>query len=229
MLRPGTMRRTGYVGFLALLESADAQFALNEGDIMFSGWKSVAAIGVLAGIVAGCGGKSYQDERPPVDQVNSGGGLQGYDVRAASDAMAADLLALPELNASRNQWTIVVDRMEDSTIDRNFTRNYDIFLERLKVKLFQNGHGRVQLIENRAKFHDLRNKELEPGAPDTFGQGGGDNAAPPAAVQPDFSLYGKALDLPNRDNNYYMLEFSLTDLHRRTIVWGKQYEVTIKR
>jgi Peptidoglycan-synthase activator LpoB len=204
-------------------------FPVFQGDSMFCGWKSVAAIGVLAGIVAGCGGKGYQDERPPVDQVNSGGGLQGYDVRSASDQMAADLLALPELNASRNQWTIVVDRMEDSTIDKTFTRNYDIFLERLKVKLFQNGHGRVQLIENKAKFHDLRNKELESGAPDTFGQAGGDTAAPPAAVQPDFSLYGKALDLPNRDNNYYMLEFSLTDLHRRTIVWGKQYEVTIKR
>ncbi|HWE97650.1 MAG TPA: hypothetical protein VG269_27090 [Tepidisphaeraceae bacterium] len=196
---------------------------------MFSGWKSVAAIGVLAGIVAGCGGKSYQEERPPVDQVNSGGGLQGYDVRAASDKMAADILASPELNASRVQWTIVVDRMEDSTSGRGFGPNFDIFLERLRVKLAQNGRGRVQLIENKAKFHELRNKELETGAPDTFGQGGGDNAAPPAAVQPDLSLYGKALDLPNRDSNYYMLEFSLTDLHTRKSVWGNTYEVTIKR
>jgi hypothetical protein len=196
---------------------------------MFRGWKSVAAIGVLAGIVVGCGGKSYQDERPPVDQVNSGGGLQGFDVRAASDRMAADLLADPRLNASRDQWTIVVDRMEDSTTGRGFGPNFDIFLERLRVKLLENGRGRVQLIENKAKFHELRNKELETGAPDTFGQGGGDTAAPPAAVQPDFSLYGKALDLPNRDTNYYMLEFSLTNLRNRQQVWGQSYEVTIKR
>jgi hypothetical protein len=201
---------------------------------MYSGWKWIAA-GVLAmGVVVGCASDkphAFGEDRPPSDQVNPDDrGLQGFDVMAASDQMAADLLAQPELNASQTQWTIVVDHVDDLTTDNIFRHNYDIFIERLRTKLFQLGKGRVRLIENRSRFQELRNKELSSGERDDFGQAGaGQPAAAPAEVQPDFVLYGKAMDLPNRANNYYLLQFDLTNFKTREQVWSKEYEVTTAR
>ncbi len=200
---------------------------------MFSGWKSLALAGVTAALLAGCASDKpadYGRDRPPVDQIDPRDrGLQSMDVVAASDKMAMDLLSQRALNESRNQWTIVVDRVEDSTSDRNFSgRNYDIFLERLRTRLFQLGHGRVQLIENKARFHDLRNKELEGGGRDEFGQGSGDHLGP-AGVQPDYVLYGKAMDMPNRATNYYQIQFDLTNFRTREMVWNGMYEVRAAR
>lgn len=199
---------------------------------MVNGWKSAAAIAIVAGAMIGCSHDHYQDARPPSDRVDpSSPGLQGYDVISASDKMAADILALPQLNADRNQWTIVVGNMEDHTTQRGFGPNYDIFLGRVKTNLAKMSHGRVQLIENRDRFHQLRNQELE-GANerDDFGQGGGNTARPaPAAIQPDFILHGVARDLPNGGTNFYQLEFDLTNLRNRTIVWTNEYDVTIRR
>ena len=133
---------------------------------MFSGWKYGAAAALLAlPILAGCASdkpSEYGSDRPPADQVDPRDrGLQSYDVIAASDKMANDLLSQPELNASRTQWTIVVDKVEDNTTDNVFRHNYDIFIERLRTRLFQLGKGRVRLIENKARFHGLQEKELE--------------------------------------------------------------------
>src|SRR5205085_1652744 len=120
----------------------------------------------------------------PVDQLDPRDrGLQSKDVVAASDKMAADLLADPNLNASRTQWTIVVDRVENNTSDPR--ANLDIFIRRLRTALFQQGRGRVQLIENRAKLRELQSRELEPGSSerDDYGQGSGQRPAPgPAGI-----------------------------------------------
>src|SRR2546423_15575146 len=95
----------------------------------------------------------YGQQRPPVDQLDPRDrGLQSKDVQAASDKMAMDLLADPNLNASKTQWTIVVDRVDNKSSDAR--ANLDIFLRRLRVALAQQGRGRVQLIENRAKLLD---------------------------------------------------------------------------
>lgn len=200
---------------------------------MFSGWKLTALGGLGAALLAGCASDKpagYGSDRPPVDQVDPRDrGLQSMDVLAASDKMAMELLSSPALNESRTQWTVVVDRVEDSTTDRNFSgTNYDIFLERLRTKIFQLGHGRIQLIENKARFHNLRNKELENGGADQFGQGGGDNIGP-AGIQPDYVLYGKALDMPNRATNYYQIQFDMTNFKTREIVWNGMYEVRAAR
>ena len=49
----------------------------------------------------------YGKQRPPVDQLDSRDrGLQSKDVVAASDQMAMDLLALPELRDSAHRWLI---------------------------------------------------------------------------------------------------------------------------
>src|SRR5688500_3971982 len=81
--------------------------------------KSLAAAGLLAAALAtgaglaGCA-PSYRDQRPPMDQLDPRDrGLQSKDVLQASDDLAMDLLALPELNDSRTQWTVVVDQVQD--------------------------------------------------------------------------------------------------------------------
>jgi hypothetical protein len=140
-----------------------------------------------------------------------------------------DLLALPELNESRTQWTIVFDRIEDKTRSRLFTGNFDIFLQRLKTNVARQGRGRVAVIANREGFYDVRGRELEDAGPDEFGQGepGGRRAA--GAVQPDFAHVGTAMDLPNRGTVYYNLQFRLVNLRNRVEVWQNDYEVRTAR
>jgi len=199
---------------------------------MFSGCRWLAAAGLLLAAM-GCSHDrphEYGQQRPPVDQIDPRDrGIQSMDVIAASDKMASSLLSLPELNASKVQWTVVVDKVVDNTRDRTFMTDYQIFLERLRVNLSKQGHGRVQLIENRDQFYNLRNRELENGGRDDFGQGSGRQPGAAQSIQPDFSLYMKASDLPNRATNYYFLEFTLTDMHNRTQVWNDAYEVRATR
>jgi Peptidoglycan-synthase activator LpoB len=142
----------------------------------------------------------------------------------AADKMSRDLLADPTLNASSTAWTMVVTSMEDKTTDRANHINFDIFLQALKGDLAQKSAGRVQLIENKAEFHNVRNQELEGG--DQFGQG----AAPaPAAINPDYALTGTAMDLPNRATNFYQIEFKLVNLHNRTLAFNRVYQVKVAR
>ena len=42
-------------------------------------------------------------------------------------------------------------------------------------------------------------------------------------------LYGKAYDMPNRSTNFFMLEFNVTNLHLRTQVWTRVYQVKTSR
>jgi hypothetical protein len=192
--------------------------------------KWLVAIGLGIGLV-GCSSDrphDYGRERPPVDSLTEGDvGLQSKDVVNASDTMARDLLADPELRASEFKWTMVVDRMEDRTIDHSFQPNFDIFLERLKVNLSKYGRGGVRLVDNRAKTNQLRSREWD-GARDDFGQGSPGSAAA-SRTQPQYALYGKALDMPNRRTNYYMLEFTVTDMRSGEIVWTNAYEVKTAR
>ena len=194
--------------------------------------KKVAAIGIAAAMALGCHNKKTEKmgrERPPVDELsNHGRGLQGKDVISASDEMAQDLLASPEINESHTQLLIVVDRVENRTQTQRF--NMDIFLQRLRVNISKYGKGRVQLVENRDKLHELQSRELEQPERDRFGQGGMGGGAPgPAGLQPDYALYARVSDLPNEETAYYFLEFSLTNLKTRQLVWTNAYEVTTGR
>jgi hypothetical protein len=178
---------------------------------------------ILAGGLAG-GCKTYEDARPPVDQLDKRDkGLQSKDVVQASDQMAMDLLADPGLNASHDRWIVVVDRVENRTVNSRF--DLDVFLERLKVNLSRHGKGRVQLIENRDKLHELQSRELDRERDDA--------AAPPAAVpqrtQPDYGLYARINELPNRGTSYYLIEFTLTDLRTGQLAWNNAYEVRVER
>ena len=169
-------------------------------------------------------------QRPSVDDLDARDrGLQSRDVNEAADQMAADLLSDPELNRSREQWTIVVTGMDDKTRDRQFMTDYDIFLQALKARLARQGRGRVQLITNRDRFYNLRDRELEGGGRDEFGQGGGGGRGAPQAVSPDYALTGVVRDLPRRGTIYYQMEFTVEDLHRRTTAWTGSYEVKVAR
>jgi hypothetical protein len=190
---------------------------------------TLPAAALALAVTAGCA-PSYEEQRPPMDQLDPRDrGLQSKDVIQASDALAMDLLSLPELNDSREQWTVVVDRVEDMTRDNLFRGDYNIFLQRLQTQLSRQGRGRIALIENRNRFYDVRGRELESEREDDFGQGGPGPRRAPDAIDPDYALYAKAMDLPGRGTTYYNLQFNLVDMNRRQIVWTGDYEVRVSR
>jgi hypothetical protein len=192
--------------------------------------RAAAPVGLLLGAFAvGCG-PSYEEQRPPMDQLDKRDrGLQSKDVIQASDALAVDLLSLPQLNRSRDQWTVVVDRVDDKTRDRSFMGDYNIFLQRLQTNLSKQGRGRVALIDKRDRFYDVRGRELEGEREDDFGQGGRGPRRAPEAIDPDYALRATAMDLPGRGTTYYNIQFDLVDMNKRVIVWTGDYEVRVAR
>ena len=189
-------------------------------------WLSIGLLAVP--VVAGCSDKphGYGRERPPIDELDGRDrGLQRKDVVSAADQMAQSLLGDPALNASQAQWVMVVDRVEARTVDAR--SDLDVFLRRLRIDLARHGKGRVQLVENREELRGLQSRELD-SERDDFGQGGGPR--PPAGrVQPDFALYCRVSDLPNRGTNYYLFEFTVTDLRNGLQPWTDAYEVRVAR
>jgi hypothetical protein len=143
-----------------------------------------------------------------------------------TDQMAQSLLALPELNESKAQWTIVSTTMENQTVEPGVP--YQIFIDRLKTNLAKHGRGRVTLIENKDRYHDLQNRELEGGGADQFGQGSRATGFS-AGIQPDYVLYGKMQEMPNRGTSTYRAEFNLTNFKTRVIVWSDEYIVKVER
>ena len=194
---------------------------------MTTTFKTLAVLTLAAAGLVGCR-KDYDDQRPPVDALDARDrGLQSKDVVNASDQMASDLLALPELNASDHRWTIVFTGVRNQTTSTR--QNLDIFVQRLKSRVATLGRGKVQIIANRDAFHDVQSRELEAsGERDEFQQGSGKPARPgQAGTQPDFALEAVAADLANRGTNYYNFEFHLTDLRTREEVWTNMYEVRV--
>jgi Peptidoglycan-synthase activator LpoB len=189
-----------------------------------------SAVLAAALVAGGCGGgPRYEDNRPPVDATVDGNtGLQAKDVGSATDHMAGDLLALPELNAADKKWTIVLTGVTNNTADPSFS-HYDVFSDRLRPLLLSKGHGRVALIENKAQYHAVQNQELEQPA-DNLGQGGGGSANPPG-IQPDYGLTIKIDEMPNRATSYFLVTASLTDLRTRQVVWSNYppYEIQTAR
>jgi len=180
---------------------------------------------ILAAGLACSHDKKHDRVRPPVDELSDGGrGLQGKDVISSTDQMAADLLSWPALNASHTQWTIVVDHVENLSTSQR--QNLDIFLQRLRSRLVNMGQGRVQLVENLQKFNDLKARELEPTG-DRYGQGG-PGAPTKKNVQPDYFLWARVSEMPNRETSFFLITFSLAKIDR-TIVWENDYPVSVYR
>jgi len=170
--------------------------------------------------LAGCDDKphEYGERRPPIDQIDSEGhGLQSKDLLQATDQMAMDLLSLPALNQSGTKWTVVTAPMENQTVGQR--QSLDIFIDRLRTQLFKEGGDRIAIIENRDRFHDIQAHELE----------GGGATPGPAGIQPQFALYGKMQELPNRGTSTYRAEFNLLDLKTREQAWTGEYIVKVRR
>jgi hypothetical protein len=202
---------------------------------MRKGCTGLLATGLLTGLM-GCHSDrphEYGQERPPVDRLDRrDAGLQSKDVISASEQMANELLTtVPELHTSTEKWTIAVQSVENYTSDRR--QNLNIFINRLGVRLGQLGRRNIQLIENLDRFRDLQSRELDQGARDEFGQGGGAGQPGPTGQNPDFILYAKIDELRNRGTSYYMMDFTLvavqnTPQHRaRERVWSGMYEVKV--
>ena len=185
---------------------------------------------LAAAALVGCH-KSYEDQRPPVDQLDSRDrDLQSKDVVDASDKMAMELLSVPEISATDHRLSVVFTGVRNKTT--SYRANLDIFIQRLKVNVAKQGRAKLEIIANRDEFHDLQSRELESGANerDDFQQGAGKAARPgEAGNQPDYGLEAVAMDLANRGTNYYNFEFRLINFHTREQVWTGMYEVRVAK
>lgn len=179
---------------------------------------SFYALALAGTLVAGCAEDRphrYAEAQPDVNSLDPRDrGLQSKNVIEASDQMTMDLLAMPELVNSTTQWNVVVTPLQNSTWARR--SNYDVFIKRLKANLAEQGHGRIQLIQNLGTYRNLQDRELE------GGRGG-------AGVQPQYALTGEVTDLPNRGTDYFLFEFRLDDLNSRVTIWSRKYEVKVDR
>jgi hypothetical protein len=191
--------------------------------------KLLLIVSLAAALGAGCHSDKPHDvgqERPSVSDLDSRDrDLQSKDLLEASDLMTQSLVSLPELAGDTKQWTIVTSNVENQTTRR---QNYDIFIDRLRTNLSKQARGRIRLIENKARYHDLQSKELETGGNDQFGQGSGTTGLP-AGIQPDYVLYGKMQEMPNRGTSTYRMEFNLTNFRTREQVWSDEYIVKVAR
>jgi hypothetical protein len=189
--------------------------------------KKWIVLGLASLSLAGC---TYADQRPDPSQLSDNdSGLQSKDVVACTNQLVMDLLANPQLNASQTQWTLAVTGVQDMTIDKMFATNYDIFTESLRSAISEKAQGRIALIENKATFNNLRDSEIEGANPDPYQQGGNPGTAAPGAYNPDYILYGKAIDMPNRSTNFYLLQFNIVNTHTRVQVWSRTYQVKVSR
>lgn len=174
----------------------------------------------------------YGRARPPIDQLDERDrGLQSVDLLQASDLMTQSLLSYHPIANSDRQWLIVVGNVENqsSTFPR---RNFDIFLDRLKTNISKQGRGRVQIVENLDRFKEMQSRELEGGGSDEFGQGSGGMQPGPKGINPDYTLYGKIQDMPNRGTTLYRFEFNLSALQgsqARLQPWSDEYLVKVER
>jgi hypothetical protein len=204
---------------------------------VFAGWV-LALTGAAAGVGGGCADNDrpteYGRQRPPIDELDPRDrGLQSTDVLRAADQVIAALMALPELQDSDRRWTLVITDVEDRTNDRKFRGiDYNIFLEKLKANIAKQGRGSLRLIENREKFYDIRSRELESELEggDEFGQGEDSGPArAPQAISPDFGLKATASDLVGRGTTYYLINFEITNLKTRELVFVEDYNVRVSR
>ncbi|HEY8666585.1 MAG TPA: hypothetical protein VIL86_07975 [Tepidisphaeraceae bacterium] len=194
---------------------------------MLMGYKAMLTAGLMVGLAGAPGCRhTYEEERPPVGQLDRRDrGLQSKDLLTCTDEMAASILGSADLARSDRQWIIVSVPMDNET---SHTKSYDIFIDSLKTQIAKQGRGRATLVANKAKFNEMRNKELDQPGGDEFQQGGGRTGSN-ERIQADYFLNGKVQNLPNRGTDTFRFEFSLTNSKTGVQIWQDDYIVIVAR
>ena len=149
--------------------------------------------------------------------------LSGVDLVQMTDDMAMQIVGDPQVQAAiakEGQLRIVVNPVENRMRAEVLPQGQaEAFVARVRTLLSRHAPEKFTWIMNRDTFYRLRGRELE----------GVDLGPAPDAVSPDYSLYAKIMELPNRGTSYYLMEFTLTDLKTRQLAWTDSYEVKVER
>lgn len=140
--------------------------------------------------------------------------LASKDLVSSTDDIVAQIASKPEFQNPPYRINIVMDRVENKTTLPS--RNYDIYLARIRTKLNESGaRYNIGFVEKRATVTSIRQSEgLEPPP----GSAGGYKS------KADYALRGVFYDMPNVGANYYLLTFQIIDLNDGEIVYEGSYE-----
>lgn len=140
--------------------------------------------------------------------------LASKDLVSSTDDIVAQIASKPEFQNPPYRINIVMDRVENKTTLPS--RNYDIYLARVRTKLNESGaRYNIGFVEKRATVTAIRQSEgLEPPP----GSAGGYKS------KADYALRGVFYDMPNVGSNYYLLTFQIVDLNDGEIVYEGSYE-----
>ncbi len=140
--------------------------------------------------------------------------LASKDLVSSTDDIVAQIASKPEFQNPPYRINIVMDRVENKTTLPS--RNYDIYLARVRAKLNESGaRYNIGFVERRATVTAIRASEgLEPPP----GSAGGYKS------KAEYALRGVFYDMPNVGANYYLLTFQIVDLNDGEIVYEGSYE-----
>ncbi len=140
--------------------------------------------------------------------------LASKDLVSSTDDIVQQIAAKPEFQGQPYRIQIVMDRIANKTSLPS--RNFDIYLARIRTKLNESGaRYNLGFVERRATVEAIRQSEgLEPPP----GSAGGYKS------KAAFALRGDFYDMPNVGSNYFLLTFQIVDLHDGEIVYEGSYE-----
>lgn len=168
---------------------------------------------------------AYTDPGQTVQGV-SGLGFESQDIRAMTDQMVRDLLAMPQFgNAARSPRVIIDDTRFVN--ESNQIVNLNLLLDRLRIELMRAAGGRILFVSRQNVDLVQEEKALKAaGAVDAGGTNPRD-----AMAGADFRLIGKITSQSTASNssgvrsNYYQFSFEMLDLNTSYSVWGNLYDL----
>ena len=179
--------------------------------------KTCVAVVVVLALAAGCGSPLTTGQDTA---------LNGADLVRMTDDMATSIEGNAAVQAAiARQGTLrvvvepVVNQMTAEVLSPGAA---DAFTGRVRTLLARHDPARYTWVMNKAAFHRLRAEELE----------GVDAGPAPEAVNPDYALTATFTSLVHesakRRTDYYVCNYSLTNLADRTVLLTKSYEVQKK-
>lgn len=140
--------------------------------------------------------------------------LASKDLTSSTDDIIQQIASKPEFQNPPSRINILMDRVENKTTLPS--RNYDIYLARIRTKLNESGaRYNIAFVEKRATVTAIRQSEgIEP---------------PPGSAgsyqsKAEYALRGVFYDMPNVGANYFLLTFQIVNLRDGEIVYEGSYE-----